>query len=144
MYVRSDTMLRVGLLDIRHENVRIRLIRTQTIHSTSWPARDPANPQSACRRRSVPIIIAFTNIVTIIWDPHTASNIHKLEMVQRRTARHIMHNYNRHASVTKPGNIKTRVYGIVSEASPCATLRITASIQNLSRCANNTATVRFF
>ena len=64
MYVRSDTMLRIGLLDIRHENVRIRLIRTQTIHSTSWPARDPANPQSACRRRSVPIIIAFTNIVT--------------------------------------------------------------------------------
>ena len=27
-------------------------------------------------------------------------NIHKLEMVQRRSARHIMHNYTRHASVT--------------------------------------------
>ena len=34
------------------------------------------------------------------WDPHTASNIHKLETVQRRSARHIMHNYSRHASVT--------------------------------------------
>ena len=37
---------------------------------------------------------------SIIWDPHTTSNIHKLETVQRRSARHIMHNYNRHASVT--------------------------------------------
>ena len=33
-------------------------------------------------------------------DPHTASNINKLETVQRRSARHIMHNYSRHASVT--------------------------------------------
>ena len=38
--------------------------------------------------------------VSITWDPHTASNIHKLETVQRRSVRHIMHDYNRHASVT--------------------------------------------
>ena len=51
--------------------------------------------------------LAYTTLVcpvleyaSIIWDPHTASNIHKLETVQRRSARHIMHNYNRHASVT--------------------------------------------
>ena len=37
---------------------------------------------------------------SIIWDPHTASNIHILETVQCRSARHIMHNYSRHASVT--------------------------------------------
>ena len=30
----------------------------------------------------------------------TASNIHKLETVKRRSARHIMHNYNRHDIVT--------------------------------------------
>ena len=36
---------------------------------------------------------------SIIWDPHTASNIHKLETVQRRSARYIMRNYSRHASV---------------------------------------------
>ena len=35
-----------------------------------------------------------------MWVPHTATNIHKHETVQRRSARHIMHNYNRHASVT--------------------------------------------
>ena len=35
-----------------------------------------------------------------VWDPHAATNIHTLETVQRRSARHIMHNYNRHAGVT--------------------------------------------
>ena len=37
---------------------------------------------------------------SIIWDPHTASHIHRLETEQRRSARQNMHNYNIHASVT--------------------------------------------
>ena len=51
--------------------------------------------------------LAYTTLVrpileyaSIIWDPQTATNIHKLEMIQRHSARHIMHNYTRHASVT--------------------------------------------
>ena len=51
--------------------------------------------------------LAYTTMVrpiieyaSIIWDPHAATNIHTLETVQRRSARHIMHNYNRHASAT--------------------------------------------
>ena len=51
--------------------------------------------------------IAYTILVrpileyaSIIWDPQTYSNTLKLETVQRRSARRIMQNYNRHASVT--------------------------------------------
>ena len=72
-----------------------------------------ANTTSAFLHRNIPTCprktkhLAYTTLVhpileyaSIIWDPHTDTNIHKLEMVQRRSARHIMHNYTRHASVT--------------------------------------------
>ncbi len=34
------------------------------------------------------------------WDPHTQSNINKLEMVQRRSARYVFGDFNRRSSVT--------------------------------------------
>ena len=37
---------------------------------------------------------------SIIWDPHTANNIHNLEMVQRRAARFVTGDYHRTTSVT--------------------------------------------
>ena len=37
---------------------------------------------------------------TFVWSPHTAANINKLEAVQRRAARFVMSNYDRHSSVT--------------------------------------------
>ena len=89
------------------------------IHSTlNWNTHinktaQRANTTSAFLHRNIRTCprktkqLAYTTLVrpileyaSIIWDPHTASNIHKLETVQRRSARHIMHNYSRHASVT--------------------------------------------
>jgi ammonia channel protein AmtB len=35
-----------------------------------------------------------------IWDSHTAQNIHKLEAVQRRSARFVMNNYAQSSSIT--------------------------------------------
>ena len=34
-----------------------------------------------------------------VWDPHTKTNIHKLEMVQRRAARYVLRKYNHTSSV---------------------------------------------
>ena len=89
------------------------------IHSTlNWNTHinktaQRANTTSAFLHRNIRTCprktkhLAYTTLVrpileyaSIIWDPHTASNINKLETVQRRSARHIMHNYSRHASVT--------------------------------------------
>ena len=35
-----------------------------------------------------------------VWDPHSAKHINQLEMVQRRSARYVMHEYRRESSVT--------------------------------------------
>ena len=89
------------------------------IHSTlNWythinKTAQRANTTSAFLHRNIRTCprktkhLAYTTLVrpileyaSIIWDPHTASNINKLETVQRRSARHIMYNYSRHASVT--------------------------------------------
>ena len=35
-----------------------------------------------------------------VWSPHTQTNIHKLEMVQRRSIRWVKHDYSRYTSVT--------------------------------------------
>ena len=89
------------------------------IHSTlNWNTHinktaQRANTTSAFLHRNIRTCprktkhLAYTTLVrpileyaSIIWDPHTASNINKLETVQRRSAGHIMHNYSRHASVT--------------------------------------------
>ena len=89
------------------------------IHSTlNWNTHinktaQRANTTSAFLHRNIRTCprktkhLAYTTLVhpileyaSIIWDPHTASNINKLETVQRRSARHTMHSYSRHTSVT--------------------------------------------
>ena len=66
---------------------------------------DPSLAIRTCPRKTKHL--AYTTLVrpileyaSIIWDPQITSNIHKPVTVQRRSARHIMHNYNRYASVT--------------------------------------------
>ena len=41
-----------------------------------------------------------TEYASVIWDPHTNANINILEMVQRRYARFVFHDYRRSSSVT--------------------------------------------
>jgi len=36
-----------------------------------------------------------------VWSPHTLRNINKLEAIQRRAARFVMSNYDRHSSVSE-------------------------------------------
>ena len=36
-----------------------------------------------------------------VWSPHTLQNINKLEAIQRRAARYVMSNYDRHSSVSE-------------------------------------------
>ena len=38
---------------------------------------------------------------TTVWDPHTKGNIHKIEMVQRRAARCVLHRYHNRSSVSE-------------------------------------------
>ena len=66
---------------------------------------DPSLAIRTCPRKTKHL--AYTTLVrpileyaSIIWGPQITSNIHKPVTVQRRSARHIMHNYNRYASVT--------------------------------------------
>ena len=51
--------------------------------------------------------IAYTALIrpileyaSIVWDPYTATNTHQLEMVQRRSARLVMHNFDPRSSVS--------------------------------------------
>ena len=37
---------------------------------------------------------------TVIWSPHLQTNIHQIEMIQRKAARLIFNDYSRHSSVT--------------------------------------------
>ena len=47
------------------------------------------------------IVCPILKYVSVDWSPYTNNKIHKLEMVQRRTARFITNNYSSWASVTK-------------------------------------------
>ena len=58
-----------------------------------------------CNRKTTQI--AYTTLIrpileyaSTVWDPYTATNTHKLEMVQRRSARLVMHNFDPHSSVS--------------------------------------------
>ena len=46
------------------------------------------------------ILRLVTEYASIIWDPHTNTNINILEMVQRRYARFVFHDYRRFSCVT--------------------------------------------
>ena len=88
-------------------------LHTMSSHHKHSKTAQRANTTSAFLHRNIRACprktkhLAYTTLVrpileyaSIIWDPHTDSNTLKLETVQCRSDRRIMHNYNRHASVT--------------------------------------------
>ena len=54
--------------------------------------------KSSCYKSLVRPIVEYSSTV---WDPHTARNINKLEMVQRRSARFVFSDYRRTSSPTE-------------------------------------------
>ena len=57
----------------------------------------PPTTKALCYRT---LVRPLTEYASTIWDPHTAANINKLEMVQRRAARMVMSDYRSTSSVT--------------------------------------------
>ena len=51
-----------------------------------------------CFKTSVLPIIEYA---TIVWAPHTAQDVNKIEMLQRRGARFVLNEYQRNVSVTR-------------------------------------------
>ena len=60
-------------------------------------AKCPSNTKALCYTTLVRPIMEYGSI---IWDPHTANNIGKLEMVQRKSAGFVMGDYRTTSSVT--------------------------------------------
>ncbi|XP_056020473.1 uncharacterized protein LOC130054527 [Ostrea edulis] len=72
-----------------------------------------ANSTSACLRRNInqcpretkalcykTLVRPLLEYAGVIWDPHTAENINKIEMVQRRAARMVMNDFRTTSSVS--------------------------------------------
>ena len=62
--------------------------------------------------------IAYTTLIrpileyaSTVWDPHAATNTHKLEMVQRRSARLVMHNFDPRSDLAR--NIDNKIQTVV-------------------------------
>ena len=46
-------------------------------------------------------VLPIMEYAAFVWSPHTSQNINKLETIQRRAARFVMSNYDRHSSVSE-------------------------------------------
>ena len=73
-------------------------------HKLSWNHHiqkviSKANSTPAFLQRNTHLLRPVIEYASIIWDPHTNANINILEMVQRRYARFVFHDYRRSSSV---------------------------------------------
>ena len=57
----------------------------------------PRETKVLCYKTLLRPVIEYASI---IWDPHTNANISRLEMIQRRYARFVFHDYRRSSSVS--------------------------------------------
>ncbi len=67
-------------------------------------------PEKLRRLSYISLIRSKLEYSSSVWDPHLRKDIHQLEMVQRRAARFIKHDYSYDSSVSQMLALKTLTY----------------------------------
>ena len=83
-------------------NTHIHNITAKASRNLGFLKRNLQSSSSSIKERAYKALVRpLLEYAPTIWDPSTASNEKKIEMVQRRAARYVTNNYNKTSSVTE-------------------------------------------
>ena len=83
-------------------NTHIQTVCTSSSRSLGFMKRSIRTKSPAIREMAYKTLVRpLVEYSSSVWSPYTQSNIHEIEMVQRRAARWTLDNYSRQASVTE-------------------------------------------